>query len=229
MIAIFKDVIKFICVIIVKLYYTLVKKVRFKKKTKINIKCRFEGANILYDNVTFINSKLGYGTYIGSNSNIYNTEIKRFCSIGPKLSIVIGKHPVNKFVSTHPAFFSLRKQAGFTFVDRQLYDENKYADDNNKISVIIGNDVWIGANTTILEGVKIGDGAIIGANTLVNKDIEPYSINVGIPAKKIGYRFDKDKIDFLLKFKWWEKDLEWIRNNAEYFSDVNSFYNNFNK
>ena len=72
-------------------------------------------------------------------------------------------------------------------------------------------------------GVKIGDGAIIGANSYVNKDVPPYSIVVGQPAKVIGTRFPEEQSAFLLKFKWWEKPEEWIKENAEFFEDIDKF------
>ena len=79
-----------------------------------------------------------------------------------------------------------------------------------KGDTIIGNDVWIGQNATILPGVHIGDGAIIGANSVVGSDIPPYSIAVGNPARIIRQRFDDEMIDLLLRFKWWDKSIEEI-------------------
>ena len=76
---------------------------------------------------------------------------------------------------------------------------------------MVGNDVWIGQNVTILPGVHIGDGAIIGANSVVAKDVPPYSVVVGNPAEVKKYRFDEDTREFLLKLKWWDKDVEIIR------------------
>ncbi len=79
-----------------------------------------------------------------------------------------------------------------------------------KGDTVIGNDVWIGQNATILPGVHIGDGAIIGANSVVASDVEPYSIVVGNPVKLIRYRFDEELTSLLLKFKWWDKPVEEI-------------------
>ena len=79
-----------------------------------------------------------------------------------------------------------------------------------KGDTIIGNDVWIGQNSTILPGVHIGDGAIIGANSVVGKNIRPYSVAVGNPVREIRRRFDDDLINLLLKFKWWDKTIEEI-------------------
>ena len=79
-----------------------------------------------------------------------------------------------------------------------------------KGDTVIGNDVWIGQNAVILPGVRIGDGAIIGANSVVGSDIEPYSIVVGNPAKMLRKRFDDELISLLLHFKWWDKSIEEI-------------------
>ena len=79
-----------------------------------------------------------------------------------------------------------------------------------KGDTVIGNDVWIGQNAVILPGVHIGDGAIIGANSVVGKDVEPYTIAAGNPAKILRKRFDDELIDLLLEFKWWDKEIEEI-------------------
>ncbi|XME02155.1 CatB-related O-acetyltransferase [Lachnospiraceae bacterium C1.1] len=79
-----------------------------------------------------------------------------------------------------------------------------------KGDTVIGNDVWIGQNSVILPGVNIGDGAIIGANSVVGSDVNPYAIVVGNPAKVLRKRFDNELIDLMLKFKWWDKSIEEI-------------------
>jgi virginiamycin A acetyltransferase len=80
----------------------------------------------------------------------------------------------------------------------------------SKGDTVIGNDVWIGNNATIMQGIKIGDGAIIGTNSLVTKDVEPYTMVGGNPAKVIRKRFDDETIEFLLKLKWWSWSIELI-------------------
>jgi virginiamycin A acetyltransferase len=93
-----------------------------------------------------------------------------------------------------------------------------------KGDTVIGNDVWIGQNSTILPGVKIGDGAIIGAESVVGSDVNPYSITAGNPAKFIRKRFDDELIELMLKLKWWDLPIEEINelipllhnNNLEY-------------
>ena len=97
---------------------------------------------------------------------------------------------------------------------------------NNK-AVNIGNDVWIGANVIILPGVTISDGAIIAAGAVVNKDVKPFEIVGGVPAKTIKYRFDEDIINKLLKIKWWNWSLKEIEDNIEFFYDIDGFIRKF--
>ena len=95
--------------------------------------------------------------------------------------------------------------------------------------VIIGNDVWIGNNVTILSGITIGDGAVIGCNSHVVKDIEPYSIYGGNPAKLIKLRFTQEQINKLLKIKWWNWDDDKINSAISLLcnSNINLFLNKY--
>ena len=115
----------------------------------------FENYIKISRNCEISNSSIGIGTYIGSNSVLPNTKIGEFCSIGSKVCIALGNHPTSDYVSTHPSFFSTKKQAGFSFVKNSCYEEFKFADEKHFVK--IGNDVWIGTNVTILNGVTIGD------------------------------------------------------------------------
>ena len=144
-----------------------------------NIKC--EGHNVIVKGSNVINCKIGYASYIGAKSSICNTLIGRFTSIGPNVKTIIDAHPSKTFVSTHPSFYSLRKQVGFSFTTKQKFEE--YPKIDNKYSVIIGNDVWIGSNVLILGGHKIGDGAIVAAGAVVTKDVPPYAIVGGGTSK----------------------------------------------
>lgn len=182
--------------------------------------CKFEGCNSVDRFTNLSHCTLGFGSYISRNTSLAFTEIGRFCTIGPFVHIIVGKHPSRDFVSIHPAFYSTAKQAGFTYVYKNRFCEDTYADSEKGIFVKIGNDVWIGDGVSILEGVKIADGTIIGAGAVVTKDTEPYSIIGGNPAKLIRYRFDQDDINFLLNLQWWNRGEKWISEYAEYFDDV---------
>lgn len=195
------------------------KNVKLRRGVQVDINSIFEGSSVINNNVKLNNVKIGFGSYIGKNSELINCSIGRFSCIGPETRIVLGAHPISRYVSIHPAFYSVQKQSGFTFVQKQLFNEYRNVKDS-KFSVVIGNDVWIGQGVTILQGISIGDGAVIGAGAVVTKDIEPYSINIGVPAKKIKYRFKENEIKFLKDFKWWNKDIDWIKKNNNYFLDI---------
>jgi len=163
--------------------------------------------NWVGNNVTIINSSVGDFSYIAEKSVISETKIGKFCSIGPNVRTAPGKHPTHTFVTTHPSVYSNPSNLLKNFSNKNHY--------HYESEVVIGNDVWIGANAIILNGIKIGDGAIIGANSVIANDVQPYSIVVGSPGKLVKYRFDDDEIEFLLKFKWWDKGEEWIESNVE--------------
>lgn len=183
-----------------------------------------EGHNFINHNTTITSSYLGFGSYVANDSKIAKTRIGRYTSIGPKVICIFGNHPTKQFVSTHPSFFSTLGQVGFTYTKKQLFEEfSNPIIEGSPYTISVGNDVWIGADVRILDGVKIGDGAIIAAGSVVTKNIEPYSIVGGVPAKLIRYRFSEDQIRFLLQFKWWDRPQEWIAANAHLFQDIEKF------
>lgn len=183
----------------------------------------FEGANIIDKKTIVYNSNIGYATVIGPNGKIDSASIGRYCSIGPNVKIIRGIHPSTIFVSTSNLFYTTKKPRGFTYTQKDKFKEFRYADESKNISVIIGNDVWIGDGAAIMEGVKIGDGAIIAAGAIVTKDVKPYSIVGGVPAKIIKYRFTDDQILFLNNLQWWNKSEKWIKEHAEAFENIETF------
>ena len=190
------------------------KKIRIGRGCNIGRKTEFEGFNAVGDR-TFFSGSIGFGSYIGKKCNLA-AKIGRYTCIGPGVETVYGNHPITEFVSMHPAFYSVAQQAGFTYVE-----ENKYKEDMN--SVVIGNDVWIGANALILGGVHIGDGSVIAMGAVVTKDVAPYSIVGGVPAKLIRSRFSNEISERLQKIKWWEWNSEKLRLYANDFSNVDQF------
>ncbi len=194
------------------------KKVKFENGSSVTVQSVFEGHNYIGKNSTF-NGEMGYGSYIGSNSAIRG-KIGRFTSISDSVNVVNGLHPSSRFVSTHPAFYSMECCVDLSFCNENKFDEFKYADEEKKFDVIIENDVWIGYGATILAGVKIGNGAIIAAGAVVTKDVEPYAIVGGVPAKTIKHRFNEEEIDELMKLSWWDKDISWIKANGKKFSSL---------
>ena len=197
--------------------------INFGKHVRINSKTEFEGYNAIYDKSELTSSYIGFGSYIANNSIIRGAKIGRFCSIGDNVRTGLGLHPTSVFVSTHPAFFSLNKQAGFTFAKEQKFAEHKYIDEERKYYVEIGNDVWIGNNVMIQDGNTIGDGAIIAAGAIVTKDVEPFSIVGGVPAKIIKKRFTEEQIKKLLAIKWWIWSFEKIKKNHSMFGHIDKF------
>ena len=194
----------------------------------VNRTTYFEGMNKVYNRCNISNTKIGKGTYIGNNCDLSNAIIGRYCSVAQNCKVISATHPTSIFVSTHPAFFSVKKQAGFSFVTEQKFNEIIYFDKKNSVSVKIGNDVWLGQDVKIISGVEIGDGAVIASGAVVTRNVLPYSIVGGVPAKHIKFRFSERQIQFLLKFKWWEKDTEWLALNFSCFSDIEIFQNKFN-
>ncbi|MFV5317260.1 CatB-related O-acetyltransferase [Priestia megaterium] len=179
-----------------------------------------EGKNTIGQYSNIKNSKIGYGTYVQTHAKIIEAKIGKFCSIGNNFSLIVGNHPVNDFVSTHPSFFSTRCQAGFTFVDQNIFKEFNLTE--NGYCCEIENDVWIGDNVSVINGVKIGNGAIVAAGAVVTKDVPAYAIVGGVPARIIRNRFNNSEINFLNKLEWWNKDITWICENSKAFRSISS-------
>lgn len=185
----------------------------------------FGGYNVIDRGTNLQSCNIGFATAIGPNCKFAYTEIGKYCSIAPNVRVVIGTHPSHSFVSTCPVFYSTRPGRGFSYVENTSFEEFNFIDKKKKISVKIGNDVWIGSNAIILQGITIGDGAIIAAGAVVTKDVKPYSIVGGVPAKEIRKRFTDDQIAKLLDIKWWNKSSKWLKERASSFDNIEHFLN----
>lgn len=166
--------------------------------------------------VKFYRSRIDKYSYIGRNSFIIDTKIGKFCCIGPGCNIGGTGHPIN-WVSTSSVFHKwdniLKKN--FSRHEYDIFSET-----------VIGNDVWIATNAMIKAGVKISDGAVIGMGSVVTKDVGPYEVWAGNPARCIRKRFNDDTINKLLDMKWWEFSENDLTEKAQYFNNIDLFLKN---
>ena len=155
------------------------------------------GAKTTIMNGCIINhSSIGNYTYISRHSLIQNASIGNYCSISHEFICGLGAHPLDQF-STSPLFY--RKKNCFNIeVVNENSDFVEYKD------IHIGNDVWIGARVTILDGVSVGNGAVIATGAVVTKDVPPYAIVAGVPARIIKYRASEDEIKTYTSSRWWD-------------------------
>ena len=194
------------------------KRVTLSPHCQISARTFFEGSNYVGE-AAVLDGYIGYGSYIGHHSKIYGC-IGKYTSIADCVVVVNGTHPTSVFASTHPAFYSVKNSVGLVYGKKNKFQEYHYADEKQKNDVIIGNDVWIGHGVTILAGVTIGDGAIVAAGAIVTKDVLPYTIVGGVPAKEIRKRFSNEEIEVLLSKKWWNRNESWIKEHYDDFENV---------
>ena len=192
------------------------KKVWFQGNAYADAESSFGGYNLIQEDVRLFNTKVGRFTYIGRKSIIRNANIGQFCSFAADLMIGLDQHPSRGFISTYPSFFVDKPSSYPSFVHEQLFEDISP-------QITIGNDVWIGFRAVISGGVRIGDGAIIATGAVVTRDVEPYSIVAGVPAKLVRKRYSEEDIATLLKFQWWNKDLQWIETHSKLFSKEELF------
>jgi acetyltransferase-like isoleucine patch superfamily enzyme len=183
-------------------------------KGSVLINSFLEGYNILFYNTQVINSSIGKHTYIQKSSTVVNAEVGKFCSIASFVSIGPGVHKIDG-VTTHPAFYLKNTPLLLTFSDTDIFESSK--------RTIIGNDVWIGEKAIILDGVSIGNGAVIASGAVVHKDVPPYAIFGGVPAKLIRYRFSEEIILKLLQSEWWDWPESVLAEEFSSFADVKEF------
>lgn len=159
---------------------------------------------------------IGDYSYFAGYNQIYNTTIGKFCSVASYARINTTNHPSYKRIAQH--HFTYRSEHfGFGDDDLEFFAERK----SKRVS--IGNDVWIGHNAIIMQGVKIGNGAVIGAGALVNHDVEPYSVVVGVPARHIKYRFSDELITKIEKLKWWDWSHHLLKERISDFRNIDIF------
>lgn len=156
--------------------------------------------------------QLGDYSYIsGPGSYVEDAIIGKYCSIARQVVIGVSGHNY-EWVTTSPIITT----PSYSVISEEIKEPQRSRP-------IIGNDVWIGMNSIIMRGVTIGDGAVIAAGSVVTKDVAPYAIVGGNPAKLIKYRFSEDQITKLLEIKWWDWSIDKIRDHTALFYNIEAF------
>lgn len=163
--------------------------------------------------------RIGVNSYISGEVNIADkngTTIGKFCSVADGVCIGTTYHPIDR-ISTHPFTYYRDENREFGEIVTPADKVRPY-----KVTqpVTIGNDVWIGRNAIIMDGVTIGTGAVVGCQSVVTKDVPPYAIVAGVPARILRYRFSPEMIERLLESQWWDYPTDFIVNNLD-FEDIN--------
>lgn len=148
-------------------------------------------------------------SYIAPHTELICCNIGKYCSIAKNCKLGLGTHTLN-FLSTSPIFTEKKNALGIEWIQKDAIETSFKP-------VTIGNDVWIGENAVILGGISIGDGAVIGAGAIVTKEVPPYTIVGGVPAKKIRSRFPDDIVKMLLKIQWWNLEEDILKENIYFF------------
>lgn len=198
------------------------KMLTFPYSATIGKKALFEGHNTIGKETCF-SGKLGKYSYLANRCDLY-AEIGRFTSVGDNVHTIMYRHPTTyPYVSTSPAFYSTLGQCGGeNFSTEQSFEERVLLDTSKNYAVRIGNDCWINSNVTLISGVTIHDGAIVLAGAVVTRDVPPYAIVAGVPAKVIKYRYEKEDIEWLQRVEWWNKPEHWLKENWKAFNDLPS-------
>ena len=173
---------------------------------KIDDKSTISQKAKVYGLTQVTNSTIGDYSYVGRNSHVIYADVGKFCSIAGSVKLGMGTHTLDK-LSTSPIFTERRNSTGYQWADIQTVNPFK--------RVKVGNDVWIGTGVMVMGGVTIGDGAVVGAGAIVTKDVPPYAIVGGVPAKIIRYRFSEEQIETMLNLKWWDKPDNILKNNIK--------------
>lgn len=197
------------------LFAKLFKKMRLSaiKNSAIHRTSKVESGSLVY------NTEMGKHSYCGYDCEIINSKIGNFTSIANNVVIGGSNHPMN-WVGMSPVFYEGRDSVKKKFSKFKLDDSKK---------THIGNDVWIGRSAIVLGGVKINDGAVVGAGSVVTKEVPHYAIVAGNPAKIIKYRFDEETIRQLISINWWSLPDEELSHYAHTIKDVKLFIDTISK
>lgn len=183
------------------------------KKSDIDLTARVDIGSII------VGSKMGRYSYIGEHTSLLDTEVGNYTSISNYCAIGGGGHPID-WVSMSPVFNSSKG------IIKKSFSSNCYEPFKK---TYIGNDVWIGSHCLIKAGVTVSDGAVVGMGSVVTKDIGPYEIWAGNPAKLIRKRFDDEMIEALQNSEWWYLDDSELVRYADLFNSPAAFLDKYRK
>lgn len=162
----------------------------------------------VYRKAKVFNSTIGNYSYVGKRSSVVCADVGNFCSIADGVSVGLGIHTLDK-LSTSPIFTEECNATTYSWYHgKSIYPYKR---------VKVGNDVWIGTKVIVMGGVTVGDGAVIGAGSIVTKDVPPYAIVAGVPAKIIRYRFSEEIVEELQNVKWWNLSEDILKENISLF------------
>lgn len=160
-----------------------------------------------------INATVDRFSYVGPKTKIENTEIGAFCSISWECLIGLSSHEM-ECISTSPIFQERFNGTGTSWLEQDV-------ERPSAVRTVIGNDVWVGARAILMEGVQIGDGAVIAAGAVVTKDVDPYTVVAGVPARMLRKRFSDEMVDQLQGLEWWDAPVPKIKRAIHLFQRNN--------
>ncbi|CAL2090697.1 Glycosyl transferase family 1 [Tenacibaculum sp. 190524A05c] len=197
------------------LWSKIIKKLRGSsiRNSTIHKTSKIESGSNIY------NVSMDKHSFCGYDCEIVNCDIGSFVSIANNVIMGGGMHPVD-WVGMSPVFYKGRDSVRKKFSEFEREEPQK---------ITVGNDVWIGNNVLVKQGVNIGHGAVIGMGSVVTKDVDPYTIVAGIPAKKIRNRFDEDISEKLLKIEWWNFDDKKLEEAAKHIKNPTLFLKSLEK
>lgn len=198
-----------------RLFLLLISKIKSIFRKNIAVTSRVEYSYVspnakVWGHCKIFHSTLFDYSYLGPHSRLIHAEVGKFCSIAGGVVIGMGTHTLDK-LSASPIFTESKNGTGQQWINETIVEPFS--------KVKIGNDVWIGVKAMIMGGVTIGDGAVVGAGAIVTKDIPPFAIVGGCPAKIIRYRFPDDVIEKLEATRWWTLEDKILKDNIALFQE----------